>query len=606
MNMSLNPLISIIIPVYNVESYISRCLDSTINQTLANIEIIVVDDCGSDKSIDIAKDYAKRDYRIKIIHNPKNLGTFNARIEGIKEASGEYILFLDADDYLELSACERAYSATSDLSRTGHCACGDFYGNFQSFMPNKLPQSSLDNPQNSSTILECQESDSSLGMHLHNPSAHNTSGTRPSAPHSQGVSVAHSHTANTRIVLDSSADSKSDSESDSSSLRGSSVSQNEAIHCHTEESEATEVSKNKDFAHLRIDTSASPQYDNVDYVDCRADYKNRTIAQANSKNFDEKTRHSAVSCKLPQQKAANEAHIDIRRKCCDLSRSDLSHKREQKATQTNSSILNEKANSPHIAAGFSVRNRGCADFCEEDKARRLSSSKKQISSIYREKPTQKPDIVFFGMRFSPPTWSRISPPVLTKPLREEEILYEVFAHCATPPWHIWAKLYKASHIARVSALIAAHMGDSSRLTMAEDVLKSFYICALATSSVGIRDKLYVYCDSASSITRKIDTATRDKKINDISCVINELDSLKNIPQIASNKAFPVAQKRAINILKSVIALEYRYDSNGGGGSRCRLIPPYLRACINSLRFHRKWQTFARIAFYLISLGKIKI
>jgi len=110
------PFISIIIPAYNVEKYIARCLDSTINQTLANIEIIVVDDCGSDKSIDIAKDYAKRDCRIKIIHNPRNLGLFWTRISGEKKARGEYILALDSDDYLENITCKTLYKAILSIS----------------------------------------------------------------------------------------------------------------------------------------------------------------------------------------------------------------------------------------------------------------------------------------------------------------------------------------------------------------------------------------------------------------------------------------------------------------------------------------------------------
>ncbi|MGH2304757.1 glycosyltransferase family 2 protein [Campylobacter taeniopygiae] len=98
--------ISIILPTYNVEPYIERALQSCINQTFKNIEIIVVDDCGNDKSIEIAKDYANKDERIKIIHNEKNLGLLRTRYEGVKAAISDYIMFLDPDDYLELNACE--------------------------------------------------------------------------------------------------------------------------------------------------------------------------------------------------------------------------------------------------------------------------------------------------------------------------------------------------------------------------------------------------------------------------------------------------------------------------------------------------------------------
>ncbi|EAK1271406.1 glycosyltransferase, partial [Campylobacter jejuni] len=84
----------------------ARAIESCINQTFKNIEIIVVDDCGSDKSIDIVKEYAKKDDRIKIIHNEENLKLLRARYEGVKVANSPYIMFLDPDDYLELNACE--------------------------------------------------------------------------------------------------------------------------------------------------------------------------------------------------------------------------------------------------------------------------------------------------------------------------------------------------------------------------------------------------------------------------------------------------------------------------------------------------------------------
>ena len=110
----LNPKISIIIPVYNVEKYISQCLDSAINQSLKDIEIIIVDDCGSDNSMDIAKEYAKNDSRIKIIKNSQNQGPFTSRNNAVLAANGEYLVFLDSDDFLDLRACEIAYNATKD------------------------------------------------------------------------------------------------------------------------------------------------------------------------------------------------------------------------------------------------------------------------------------------------------------------------------------------------------------------------------------------------------------------------------------------------------------------------------------------------------------
>ncbi|RAX52450.1 hypothetical protein CCY99_07310 [Helicobacter sp. 16-1353] len=368
----MNPKISIIIPAYNIERYIKRALDSCINQTLGDIEIIVVDDCGSDSSIEIAKSYAKRDSRIRIIHNPKNLGTFNARLQGINNAKGEYLLFLDGDDYLDLKACELAYKAS----------------------------------------LDAIESAESLESNPKNP---------------------------------------------------------------------------KDLTH-----STKP---------------------------------------------------------------------------------------PH--------------------------------SI--DSPDSKPDIIFFGMRHYPPTWKRTTPPVLTKSLRNEEILKAVFAHCATPPWHIWAKLYKASHIMRVCDLLVAHMGDFERLNMAEDSLKSFIIMALAKSSKGIDDKLYIYCDNKGSITRRIDLNSTKKKIDDLSRVIDYLDEFAKIDEVRNHKYFQIAKNKTQNILRATRELEYRYLSpsdinaiRGGAAKRCVTLPIYLECCIKSMRYHRKWQTYARILAYILTLGKIKL
>ena len=101
-----SPKFSIIVPMYNVEKFIARALESAINQSFKDIEIICVDDCGQDKSIEIAKEFAKKDERIKIVQNERNLGTFAARNNGALSAQGEYLLFLDSDDFLELKACE--------------------------------------------------------------------------------------------------------------------------------------------------------------------------------------------------------------------------------------------------------------------------------------------------------------------------------------------------------------------------------------------------------------------------------------------------------------------------------------------------------------------
>ncbi|MBR5318649.1 MAG: glycosyltransferase family 2 protein [Peptococcaceae bacterium] len=106
--MNKNPKISIIIPVYNVENYLGRCLESVLNQTLMDIEIICVNDGTKDNSVSIIEDYMKIDNRICLV-NKENGGLSSARNAGIKQATGEYLIFLDSDDYLSVNACERVY-----------------------------------------------------------------------------------------------------------------------------------------------------------------------------------------------------------------------------------------------------------------------------------------------------------------------------------------------------------------------------------------------------------------------------------------------------------------------------------------------------------------
>lgn len=106
--------VSIIIPVYNVEKYLSKCLDSVLKQTLKEIEIICVDDCSQDTSLDILNKYAKLDKRVKVVHFEENKSSSLARKLGVNMATGKYILFVDADDTLELNACEFLYEKIND------------------------------------------------------------------------------------------------------------------------------------------------------------------------------------------------------------------------------------------------------------------------------------------------------------------------------------------------------------------------------------------------------------------------------------------------------------------------------------------------------------
>lgn len=104
------PIVSLVLPTYNVGPYMERCLKSCISQTYHNIEIIIVDDCSSDNSTDLAIKYANLDTRIKIVRNKINMGTFHARRIGVENSSAPFILFLDPDDEIELYTVERIAS----------------------------------------------------------------------------------------------------------------------------------------------------------------------------------------------------------------------------------------------------------------------------------------------------------------------------------------------------------------------------------------------------------------------------------------------------------------------------------------------------------------
>jgi len=103
------PKISVIIPVYNVEKYLSRCLDSVTNQTLKDIEIICINDGSTDKSLTILKKYASKDKRIEIIDLKENVGAGEVKNKGLKIVKGQYLGFVDSDDYIDLDFYEKLY-----------------------------------------------------------------------------------------------------------------------------------------------------------------------------------------------------------------------------------------------------------------------------------------------------------------------------------------------------------------------------------------------------------------------------------------------------------------------------------------------------------------
>ena len=106
--MSSNPKVSIVVPIYNVEKYLRQCLDSIVNQTLKDIEIICVDDGSKDSSPEIIEEYVKKDSRVKVI-TKENSGYGNSMNRGFDMATGEYIGIVESDDYADPDMFEKLY-----------------------------------------------------------------------------------------------------------------------------------------------------------------------------------------------------------------------------------------------------------------------------------------------------------------------------------------------------------------------------------------------------------------------------------------------------------------------------------------------------------------
>ena len=109
----MDPIISIIVPIYNVGKYLPKCIESILNQTFKNFELILVNDGSTDNSGVVCDDYAKKDTRIKIIHK-SNGGVSSARNAGLYVAKGEYIGFVDPDDYIDKNMYEKLYRLCID------------------------------------------------------------------------------------------------------------------------------------------------------------------------------------------------------------------------------------------------------------------------------------------------------------------------------------------------------------------------------------------------------------------------------------------------------------------------------------------------------------
>lgn len=218
--------------------------------------------------------------------------------------------------------------------------------------------------------------------------------------------------------------------------------------------------------------------------------------------------------------------------------------------------------------------------------------KKACESLYKKAKQHSADIVFFGMKFFPPKLCKIPLKTIISPLENGDILKEVFLNSTTPPWGIWGKLYKKELVDEAIAILSF---INEHLVMAEDLLQNFVLIALAKKSIGTKERFYIYYQSSSSITR--DIKTRDKKIANLKRIIELFDAFQE-SSLTSNPYFIKAKTRVQAILKATIELEYRFDESPNMA--------YLKACVNSLKYHQKWQTYIRILGFIFSFGKIKL
>ena len=125
----MNPVISIIIPVYNVEKWLNKCIDSILSQSYENFEVILVNDGSTDKSKDICDQYSKEDKRVKVFHN-KNKGLSYSRNFGVKKSNGKYVMFVDSDDFIsDINIIDKFINILekdkSDFIYTSYCRFND-------------------------------------------------------------------------------------------------------------------------------------------------------------------------------------------------------------------------------------------------------------------------------------------------------------------------------------------------------------------------------------------------------------------------------------------------------------------------------------------------
>lgn len=155
--------VSVIIPIYNVQDYLKECLDSLVYQTLTEIEIICINDCSTDKSLDILMEYAANDSRLIIINNETKQGAAKSRNKGLQCARGEYVAILDSDDFCDPQMLEIAYSrctefdadlGTYDYAKYNHVTKNTFHLSFPMYFSRKFKGNSFSFYQQNDQVFQ--------------------------------------------------------------------------------------------------------------------------------------------------------------------------------------------------------------------------------------------------------------------------------------------------------------------------------------------------------------------------------------------------------------------------------------------------------------------
>jgi glycosyltransferase involved in cell wall biosynthesis len=148
--------VTVIVPFYNVETYIKQCLESLVNQTHHNLEILCIDDCSPDDTLNIVHSYAARDNRIKVIKHEQNKGLGGARNTGIASASADYICFVDSDDYVAENFVERLYhTIKTEGSDIALCGFRAFYEDPEKILLTEYDDDTIVIDENKNNVFDC-------------------------------------------------------------------------------------------------------------------------------------------------------------------------------------------------------------------------------------------------------------------------------------------------------------------------------------------------------------------------------------------------------------------------------------------------------------------